>query len=458
VNFTLWYIIVGFLLVAVALAGTMLKRLPLTASLLYLLVGVGLGPWGLGLIRIDPVEQSALLERVTEVAVIVSLFTAGLKLRRPLHDPLWWLPVRLASVSMTITVALIAAAGVWLLDLPLGAAFLLGAVLAPTDPVLASDVQVEHPTDRDRLRFGLTGEAGFNDGTAFPFVMLGLGLLGLHDLGFAGWKWLTMDVLWATGGGVAVGAIAGTAVARLVLYLRRRHKEAVGLDEFLALGLLALSYGVALWLHTYGFLAAFAAGLALRRVEAADSANRGAAEAQTPSGSPDAGDQQAPPDVAGAAAAARDPAEIATHPEKAPAYMAQAVLGFNQQFERICEIAVVVLIGGVLTADLLPWHAFGLAALFFFVIRPAAVLPGLLGMRLPPVQSVLICWFGIRGVGSLYYLAYAIQHGLDEQTARRLTAVTLTVIAASVFVHGISVTPLMNLYGTFAGARGQTSK
>ena len=106
-RFTLWYIIVGGLLVAVALAGTVLKRLPLTTALVYVLVGVGLGPWGLGLIRFDPVEGAALLERVTEVAVIVSLFTAGLKLRVPLRDPMWWLPVRLAFVSMAVTVALI---------------------------------------------------------------------------------------------------------------------------------------------------------------------------------------------------------------------------------------------------------------------------------------------------------------------------------------------------------------
>src|SRR5688572_33278580 len=125
-----------------ALAGTLVKRLPLTTSLLYLLVGVALGPWGFGLIRLDPVRSSALLERLTEFAVLVSLFTAGLKLRTPLSDRRWLLPVRLASVSMTVTVALIAAAGVLLLKLPLGAAVLLGAVLAPTDPVLASDVQV----------------------------------------------------------------------------------------------------------------------------------------------------------------------------------------------------------------------------------------------------------------------------------------------------------------------------
>ena len=451
-NFTIWYIVVGSLLVTVALAGTMLKRLPLTTSLLYLLVGVGLGPWGLNLIRVDPVAQSALLERLTEVAVIVSLFTAGLKMRLPLRDRLWWLPVRLASLSMMITVALIAAAGVWLLGLPLGAAVLLGAVLSPTDPVLASDVQVAHPTDRDRLRFGLTGEAGLNDGTAFPFVMLGLGLLGLHNLGPAGWKWAAVDVLWAIGGGLAVGAGAGTAVARLVLYLRQHHKEAVGLDEFLALGLLALSYGVALWLHTYGFLAVFAAGLALRRVEAADSATQAATGSRAENESVEARAPEAPPDVAGAAAAANDSVEIATDPEKAPAYMAQAVLGFNEQFERICELALVVLVGGVLTSPLLPFEAFLFGALLFLVIRPAAVLAGLVGLRVPRVQAALFCWFGVRGIGSLYYLMFAIQHGLDADLARRLTALTLSVVAASIVVHGISVTPLMNLYQKRVGA------
>ena len=434
-NFTLWYIIVGGLLVAVALAGTVLKRLPLTTALVYLLVGVGLGPWGLGLIRFDPVERAGLLERVTEVAVIISLFTAGLKLRVPLRDPMWWLPVRLAFVSMAVTVALIAAAGVWLLDLPLGVAVLLGAVLAPTDPVLASDVRVEHPTDRDRLRFGLTGEAGLNDGTAFPFVMLGLGLLGLRDLGTGGWKWVTIDVAWGIVGGLVVGAIAGTVVARFVLYLRRHHQEAVGLDEFLALGLLALSYGVALWLHAYGFLAVFAAGLALRRVEA-----RHESHSST-------GDDDAPADVAGAAAATRDDVdEIATDPEKAPAYMAQAVLGFNEQLERIAELAVVVLIGGMLTAAYLPGKAFWFAALLFLLIRPAAVMLGLIGHRLKGLRTALVCWFGVRGVGSLYYLAYAVGHGLDRETAHRLTGLTLTVIALSVVVHGISVTPLMNVY------------
>ncbi|MDQ4078177.1 MAG: cation:proton antiporter, partial [Chloroflexota bacterium] len=181
--FNIWFVIIGALLISVALAGSVMERLPLTSAMFYMALGVVLGPVGFGLIQFDPVAQAGILERLTEVVVIISLFSAGLKLRTPLHDGRWRLPVRLAFISMTVTVGLIALAGVTLLGLPIGAAVLLGAALAPTDPVLASDVQVRSPTDRDRLRFSLTGEAGLNDGTAFPFVMLGVGLLGLHELG-----------------------------------------------------------------------------------------------------------------------------------------------------------------------------------------------------------------------------------------------------------------------------------
>jgi NhaP-type Na+/H+ or K+/H+ antiporter len=139
-DFNLWFIVAGVLFVAMALSVTTLRRLPLTTSILYLAVGVALGPAALGALRLDPLGDSELVERVSEVAVIVSLFTAGLKLRLPLRDDRWRLTLRLAFVSMGLTVGLISAAGVLLLGLPLGAAVLLGAVLAPTDPVLASDV------------------------------------------------------------------------------------------------------------------------------------------------------------------------------------------------------------------------------------------------------------------------------------------------------------------------------
>ena len=214
-----WSAFAGLLLVLVALANSMLKRWPVSGAMLYLALGLALSPVWLGWAALSPVVDAVWIERIVEAVVLLSLFTSGLKMSAGLQDRRWLLPLRLSVVSMAITVALIAGAGVVLLDLPLGAAILLGGILAPTDPVLASDVQLAHPGDRDKLRFALTGEAGLNDGTAFPFVMLGLGLLGLHELGDHAWRWLAVDVVWAVAAGVATGAALGTAVGTLVLYL-----------------------------------------------------------------------------------------------------------------------------------------------------------------------------------------------------------------------------------------------
>lgn len=438
---TIWSIIIGLVFIFMALAASILKRLPLTTSILYLAVGFVTGPALFGLSQFNPIENSKLLEHITEAAVVISLFTAGLKLRTPLSDRRWLLPVRLASLSMTITVGLVAMVGVFGLGLPLGAAILLGAVIAPTDPVLASDVQIADPWDRDKVRFGLTGEAGLNDGTAFPFVMLGLGLLGLHELGPFGLSWLAIDVVWATVAGLGTGAILGNLVGRLVLYLRREHKEAVGLDDFLALGLIALSYGVALLVNSYGFLAVFAAGLALRRVEMGHTGDR-------------------PPEEVKALAHAGQEEEVheaATHPEKAPAYMAQAVLGFNEQLERIGEVGVVILVGGMLSLGYIRLDVLWFIPVLFLVIRPLSVLVGLIGSRSSPLQRGLVSWFGIRGIGSIYYLMFAIQNGLPTELAEQITGLTLTVVASSIILHGISVTPLMKVYERRLEKRRQAS-
>ena len=419
----LWFLVIGILLVLVAMSGTVVKRLPFTATMVYLALGAVLGPVGLVFFVVDPIASAALLEHAAEVAVIVSLFTTGLKLRMPLSDKIWWIPVRLAFVSMTITVGLVALVGVYALGLPAGAAILLGAILAPTDPVLASEVQLESARDPDRLRFSITGEAGLNDGTAFPFVMLGLGLLGLHELGEFGWRWVAVDVVWAIIGGLAIGAAAGAGVGKFVIYLRRQHKEGFGLDEFLALGLIASVYGAALLLQTYGFLAVFAAGLALRSLERSHSGDK------------------VPRDVLSS-----DRHESATHPKKAPAHMAEALLRFNEQTERVLEVGIVLLIGAMLTPRFIPVPDLWFVAVLFLLIRPVAVLLAMPGAKLGPIQRGLICWFGIRGIGSLYYVMYAVNHGLPQELAVRLISLTLCVIAVSVVVHGFSVTPLMKAY------------
>lgn len=430
-EFALWSVIVGLLLVVMVLSATVLKRLPLSTAMLYLLVGLAVSPLGLGLLPADPLRHTAVLERMAEIVVLMSLFTAGLKLSPGLTDRRWTLPVRLALNSMVVTVALIAAAAWLLLDLPLGACVLLGAILAPTDPVLASDVQLTHPTDQDKLRFALTGEGGLNDGTAFPFVMLGLGLLGLHELGPLGWRWLAVDVLWATGAGLGIGALLGLAVGRLVLYLRREHQEAVGLDDFLALGLIASAYGAAVLLHAYGFLAVFAAGVALRQLEQSQSVGQVSAQQVEKA--------MAHPDASVAEA-------VAVDRQHAPAFMAQAVLGFNQQAERIGEVAIVITIGALLWAVQWELAAWWFVPLLLLAIRPLAVLLGLAHSPASPSQRWLIGWFGIRGVGSLYYLMYAVNHGLPPPLANTLIALTLSVMVTSIVVHGISVTPMMAAY------------
>lgn len=431
-EFALWSVLVGLLLIVMALSATILARLPLSTAMLYLGVGVTASPIGLDMMRATPLSHTVLLERLTEVVVLVSLFTAGLKLSRGVRDRRWLLPLRLATTSMLVTVLAITAVGYFLIGLPLGAAVLLGGVLAPTDPVLASDVQVRKPDDRDELRFALTGEGGLNDGTAFPFVMLGLGLLGAHELGDWGWRWFAVDVVWASAAGLGIGAFFGMAVGRLVLFLRREHKEAVGLDDFLALGLIGLSYGAALLVHAYGFLAVFAAGVALRHLVQAQS--------PAPEVSKKAVDQAAAlPDT--------DMAEmVAVDPKHAPAFMAHAVLGFNQQLERIGEVAVVVTIGGLLWAVQWQHAVWWFVPLLLLGIRPLAVAIGLAGSHSWSTRRRLIGWFGIRGIGSLYYLMYSVNHGLAPDLAQVLVALTLSVVVASIILHGISVTPLMAAY------------
>lgn len=440
---TYWFLVAGALLVSVAFTSPLLARFPISTSNVYLLVGLLLGPGALGLLSWDAVREARLLEHLTEVAVIVSLFTVGLNIRRSPGDRGWLLPLRLATLTMVLTIAAIALIGVLLLDLPLGAAVLLGAVLAPTDPVLASDVQVRGVTDYDRLRYGLSGEAGLNDGTAFSFVMLGLGLLGLHPDEEAGFlhlwagggftlpAWFLWDVVWAVPVGIAVGLGTGWLVGRAVLWLQRRHEEALGLYEFLVLGLIALSYGLAELVYGYGFLAVFAAGYALRLIELR-SAEHAEVPAELPALAP--GDETAGREI------------VTGEAPKAAHFLTVSLLNFNYQLEHLLEAAVVVLLGGVLTRAYWTLEVLWLAPLLFLVVRPLSVWLGLLGSDAGRLQRTLIGWFGIRGIGSLYYLTYAIEHGLPDDVARRLTGLVLSLVAVSIVVHGISVTPLMERY------------
>ncbi|MEN3292043.1 MAG: sodium/hydrogen antiporter [Burkholderiales bacterium] len=423
------------------LMGSVLQRLPLSPAMLYLAIGYALGPSGAGLVDLDPQRNAPMLTLLSEIAVLISLFAVGLRLRVELADRIWWLPWRLGLLAMLITIGLLSCAGVFLLKLPLGAAILLAAILAPTDPVLASDVQIKDVGDRDRIRFSLSGEGGLNDGTAFPFIMIGLFLLGVQEAGTEAYStpWGAIaNTLWGIVAGLLSGWLMGRVIVGLVLYLRQNYHEALGMEEFLALGLIALSYGVSHLIHGIGFLAVFAAGVAMRRIEYS-------ASGHVP-----------PAEVIGAISAGEE-MEAATDPETAPAYMAEVVLEFNQQLEHIVEFVMVLLLGMMLSVSGISLEGVAVAVLLFFIVRPVSVLISLVGARANRTQRRLMAWFGIRGIGSLYYLMFALQYVHQPELVRRLVPLVLTVLATSILLHGISATPLMAEYYKRRGQRAEAS-
>jgi NhaP-type Na+/H+ or K+/H+ antiporter len=431
-----WFLLVGGLLLARGLTAPLLQRLPVTPAIIYLAVGLLVGPTVLNLFHFNPLQQSALLEVLTEVVVLISLFSAGVKMPVPFSFARWRTPTLLASVSMAVSVGLVAAFAYYLLGLPLGAGILLGAILAPTDPVLATDVQTRHPGDRDRLRFTLTCEAGMNDGSAFPFVMLGMGLLGLHELGEFGLRWALVDVLWATVAGVAIGVVAGAALAHLGRKLRGNPPRHKLMDDFLGLGLIGVVYGLSVLAGAWGFLAVFFAAVALRQTElklAGADMKRAALD------NPDR-----------LQTGLNEPGAENPSPENEPVpTVSEGSLVFKEHLERLSELVLILLIGGTLFLDSWSWRAVGLALFLFTVARPVSVLIGLLGTRtLWPTRS-MVGWFGVRGIGSLYYLMFAIQHGLPEELALDLIQLTLIAVTLSILVHGTSVKPLMSLFSAY---------
>jgi NhaP-type Na+/H+ or K+/H+ antiporter len=423
-----WFLLLGCLLLARGLTSISLQKSPVTPAIIYLAAGIIVGPSVLNVFYFDPLKESALLEILTEVAVLISLFSAGVKMPVPVNLARWRAPIMLAWGSMTITVGLIAAFSYLVLGLPLGAGILLGAILAPTDPVLATDVQSRHPGDSDQLRFTLTCEAGMNDGTAFPFVMLGLGMLGLHEIGEFGVRWVLVDVLWATAAAVVVGAVCGAVVARLGWKIRGYGPKHQVLDDLIGLGLIAIAYGICIWIHAWGFLAVFFAGVALRQTEL-KLANVARKEPERMQFDP-------PSKAEGGKSPDRDP----------PATVSEEALVFQEHLERLSELLLVLLLGGMLFLGFWTWRTVRLALFVFIVARPVSVFIGLLGTGTSWRIRGMSAWFGVRGIGSVYYLMYAIQRGLPHDLARELIHLTLIVITLSIFVHGTSVKPLMNRF------------
>ncbi|BAO92610.1 CPA1 family Na(+)/H(+) antiporter (plasmid) [Caballeronia cordobensis] len=326
-----WFMVVGALLILMAVMRGVISRLPMTGAMVYLVAGFALGPAGAGLLEPDIEGNLRLLRVLTEAGLVVSLFAIGMHLRVPLSNELWRLTLRLAGPAMILTIGLVYVAARLGLGLASGPALLLAAILAPTDPVLANELRVRKAGDDEPLRFALSSEGGCNDGAAYPFALIALALCGSASPG-SGNPWtFAAGIAWGIVSALVIGWGIGSGVVRLVIRLRTRYRQALGLEGFIALGLMALAYGAALLVHGYAFVAVFAAGVALRRQELAATGKTSPSKALE---SVERGERE----------------EAARDPELAHAYMAETMMAFALEFERLVEFALMLLIGSVVSA------------------------------------------------------------------------------------------------------------
>ncbi|RWM24243.1 MAG: sodium:proton antiporter [Mesorhizobium sp.] len=392
----------GAIVLVTAWLPLFLRKLPLSLPMVCIGIGVLLvwSPFS-PLVGVNPLENRILTERLTELVIIVALMGAGLKLDRPLSWRGWESSWRLLGIAMPLTIAGIAFLGWSILGLGLAAALLLGAALAPTDPVLASDIQVGPPQSgkEDDVRFALTSEAGLNDGAAFPFVFLAIAIALSSASGEPFFtRWLVVDVLWKIIAGVGIGWLGGKAMGYLTFRLPKRSALSETRDGFVALGITCLAYGSTEMLHGYGFLAVFVAAVALRSVERQHEYH-------------------------------------------------ESLHDFAEQIERLLMMILLVCFGAAIAEGsifgALSWQVIVTTALVLFVVRPLAAWVGLIGFPTSSREKAVIAFFGIRGLGSFYYLAFALGQA-EFEGATILWVTVCFAVLSSIIMHGVMVTPIMH--------------
>ncbi len=398
-TYKLALMLVGLALLGAAWLPHLVKRHPLTFPILYVGLGAVVFALPLPLPPADPERFPLVAERLTELAVLVALVSVGLRIDTRFGWRRWSLTWRLLGITMPLTIL----AGLWLghawLGYSIATAVLLGAVLAPTDPVLASDVQVNAPGEggEDPVRFALTSEAGLNDGLAFPFVWLAVALALTVPGESMDWtRWLALDVVWRVLGGVLIGGVMGYVLMHLIFRSERNPTLSTSSDGLTALAITLLVYGVAELCHAYGFLAVFVAALVVRQQE-------------------------------------REHKYHAT------------LDTFAQQCEKLLMALMLLLLGGALAGgilDTLNVREVLFALTFVLVVRPLAGWLGLLGTPLSRGERWAIAVFGVRGVGSLYYLAFALNHA-DFANEDELWAVVCLVVVISILLHGLTARKVM---------------
>lgn len=397
--YAIWMLIIGVSFFGAAWIPYLLRGKPLSFPIVCVAFGAIGFSLPLGIEAPDPVGSPELAERLTELVVILALMGVGLKLDRRVGWRRWSSTWRLLGVTMLLCIAAFALTGWYFLAMSPAAAVLLGAVLAPTDPVLAADVQTAPPQECDtgEVRFALTSESGLNDGLAFPFTNLALAIAAAAG-GSQAWfeTWLWTDLIYKVAVGLLAGVVVGYAMAWLVFRARIPSPVADTGEGIAAIAITLVSYSATELAGGYGFIAVFVTALVIRNYE-------------------------------------RD-----HEYHKAMHRVAEHV-------ERLLMALVLVLFGGVLASGLLgalTWQAALAGLAFVFLVRPLAGLIGLVGMNISWCQRGAIAFFGIRGVGSFYYLAYALrrQH-FDE--AELMWSLVGFVVLVSIILHGVAATPVM---------------
>ncbi|GAA2108996.1 cation:proton antiporter [Microlunatus panaciterrae] len=402
-----FYAVFGLAALAAALLPRVLGRVPISMPIVFFGAGLAVFAAFPSLPSPDPLTHAGGTEHLTEACVLVSLMGAGLALDRPFSWRGWRTTWRLLSVTMILSVLAMAVLGWAALGLPVAVALLLAAALAPTDPVLASEVQVAEPaedpdqSDEDEARFALTSEAGLNDGLAFPVVFAAIAI-SLTGVAPAGWlpEWIVRDVLWRVGIAVVAGLLAGWLLRKLFFSVpSQRFRLAEHAEGFVALAATFLAYGFTQLVHGYGFLAVFVCACTIRAAERSHGYHR-------------------------------------------------VLHGFVEQIERLLTVLVVTLLGGAVARGLLAgttWPEVAVAAAFILVIRPLTGWVALLRGRTGPRERAVIAFFGVRGVGSLFYLAFALQQGSFAGHQEQLWRLVTLVVGGSILIHGVMATPVMSV-------------
>lgn len=400
-------------LIAVILAPRLEENKYITTPVFFLFFGVILfhlpAPWHLPELTGEPWA----FKRITEFGVIVALASAGLKINRPFEWVTWKISWRLLAFTMPLTIFFTALLGWWAVGLVPASALLLGAVSAPTDPVLADDVQTSSPSESDSsfTRLTLTSEAGLNDGLAFPFTNLAIAvaIVGLDPAGWFG-DWILIDVFYKITAGALTGAFSGWLLAYLLFNVVRESSPKI-IDGVFAIALVFFPYAFAELMSGYGFIAVFISACVFRQQESEHNYQ-------------------------------------------------EEIHSFSVTMEQILEAVLMLMIGGYIVYGVfepLTLSMVLVAIVFIFIVRPVSCFLAFPGSDLSQPKRWVIAFFGIRGIGSLYYLSYGIYHA-DFPQQEELWAIMILIVVISVVLHGTLAAPVMNTLDRWKKKQGHCHK